>query len=425
MAFDRSDKATTEMLRRSLEGQSGDAGSAIGECPEPEILAAYFERSLDPEETARYELHLSQCLRCREQLAVVTRAGELSRPTEETRRAASWSWVWDWRWLAPVAAALILATVWTAQRPLPKQTTSAQPQAPLVAMSQPDESTVARDRKEVPQATTRPAPSARDAAPPASYVAPNPPLDKTQNALSRDMGRLAPSNNERENVAAEKRKDEDSNLAKKPANAPLRDSGVRTKANDAESQTSAGVPQSVPLTTPPAAPAPSQGVIGGAMAHAETDTRSDDALQPKQMDELEKSRLYAQKYDEATPATAGRRTAAVVVRTPNPKVLWQLPEQGLLKSEDGGATWRKAELPVANAHFVSVAAPSAQVCWVVGRAGIILLTTDGLHWQTIAPPATVDFVQVAAENASSAKVTMADGRTFETADAGEHWHPRQ
>ena len=114
---------------------------------------------------------------------------------------------------------------------------------------------------------------------------------------------------------------------------------------------------------------------------------------------------------------------ARVVRTPDPKVLWQIPEQGVLKSEDGGATWRQAHLPVANAHVVSIAAPSAQVCWLAGRDSLILLTTDGTHWQTVAPPAKADFVQVVAENAFSATVATAEGLRFQTGDAGKHWHP--
>src|SRR5580704_12177843 len=63
----------SSVLRRSLASSPG----AEEACPDPEILAAYSERSLDADETARFELHFSHCARCREQLAAMVRSGEL------------------------------------------------------------------------------------------------------------------------------------------------------------------------------------------------------------------------------------------------------------------------------------------------------------------------------------------------------------
>ncbi len=71
MAPHEEDKAMDGLLRRNL---ARDADQALV-CPEPEVLAAYFERSLDADETETYELHFSQCARCREQLAAMARAG--------------------------------------------------------------------------------------------------------------------------------------------------------------------------------------------------------------------------------------------------------------------------------------------------------------------------------------------------------------
>jgi Photosynthesis system II assembly factor YCF48 len=429
MASQRHDKTTTELIRRSLANDSlAGVRAPNEECPDPELLAAYFERSLGAEHTARYELHFSQCAHCREHLAAMDRAVELDAASErKTRHAANWSWLWDWRSLAPVAAALILATIWIARRPSTAPSARQRSETPLVAMSQPAEPPADRDMKEAAPPATGPAASARSGTAPASRVAPNPILDKAPNALARETTQLTPSTNERANLPTNQRKDEDSNLAKKTANAPLRASGDRNEVNDIESKASAGVSQSVPPPSPrPASPSSSQtGTVGGAMAEAKTDTRADDALQHKQLAAPTEPRRYAQKYDQAAPAIIGKRTVAVIVHTLDPKVLWQLAEQGVLKSEDGGATWQEAELPVTNGRFTSIAAPAAAVCWLVGRGGIVLLTTDGAHWQTIAPPAPVDFVQVVAENASSATVTTSDGRSFQTRDGGKHWLPKQ
>src|ERR1700677_4978689 len=104
------DKQAAELLRRSLAAPTGAAGSEIGACPDPDILAAYAERSLDADEAARLNMHFSQCARCREQLVVLVRARDSAGATEEKRPRAP-SMVWDWRWLAPAAAAIIFLIV--------------------------------------------------------------------------------------------------------------------------------------------------------------------------------------------------------------------------------------------------------------------------------------------------------------------------
>ena len=121
------DKAIDGLLRRSLMRDS-----AAGDCPAPDILAAYHEGSLEGEEMARHELHFSGCARCREQLAAVSRAGaEVEIPalatTAPARQAPSAIaaadsrddrvrprrriWLLDWRFLTPVAAVLAFAAV--------------------------------------------------------------------------------------------------------------------------------------------------------------------------------------------------------------------------------------------------------------------------------------------------------------------------
>jgi photosystem II stability/assembly factor-like uncharacterized protein len=159
------------------------------------------------------------------------------------------------------------------------------------------------------------------------------------------------------------------------------------------------------------------------MVEAETDESAQALKSKQQMAAPAKPNLYAQKDEKAAPVSGGIGAVARVVRTPDPRVVWQIVEKGILKSEDGGATWRQASLPVTNANVVSIAALSAQVCWLAGRDSLILLTKDGTHWQTVAPPTRADFVQVVAENAFSATVATAEGLRFQTSDAGKHWHP--
>jgi len=66
---------------------------------------------------------------------------------------------------------------------------------------------------------------------------------------------------------------------------------------------------------------------------------------------------------------------------------------------------------------------SNTVCWVVGRNGTILLTTDGTRWQRIKSPTAADLVSVSAASSNVAEITTADGSGFSTFDGGSNWQP--
>ena len=69
-------------------------------------------------------------------------------------------------------------------------------------------------------------------------------------------------------------------------------------------------------------------------------------------------------------------------------------------------------------------APSADVCWIVGRAGTVLRSTDRQTWQRVNFPQPVDLSGVTATDARTATVVTGDGRTFSTADGGVTWTER-
>jgi photosystem II stability/assembly factor-like uncharacterized protein len=59
----------------------------------------------------------------------------------------------------------------------------------------------------------------------------------------------------------------------------------------------------------------------------------------------------------------------------------------------------------------------------VGRAGLVLLSTDGRSWRRVAFPETVDLTAIQSTNASTATVVSADGKSFITKNAGSTWDP--
>ena len=121
--------------------------------------------------------------------------------------------------------------------------------------------------------------------------------------------------------------------------------------------------------------------------------------------------------------SAADRDVRTIVHSPDPQILWRISGGHYVeRSNDAGATWR-AQWTSVNAHVVAGSAPSAETCWLVGRGGIVLLTTDGRKWRTVEPPTSADFVGVAASDASTATITADDGRKFATSDSGKHWAP--
>ena len=92
------------------------------------------------------------------------------------------------------------------------------------------------------------------------------------------------------------------------------------------------------------------------------------------------------------------------------------------RSTDRGQPWQQQASGVTT-DLVSGSAASKEVAWVVGRAGVILRTTDGVSWQRVASPdsATGDWAAVVAHDALGATVVAADLRRFSTQDGGRTW----
>jgi hypothetical protein len=111
-----------------------------------------------------------------------------------------------------------------------------------------------------------------------------------------------------------------------------------------------------------------------------------------------------------------------VVTTPNPKILWRFGSSGLIeRSRDAGKTWERQKSPVQEA-FLSGSAPSDKICWAGGKNGVLLRTTDGGdHWEAVPSPTQTDVVHVKALDQANVTVVDADGRTFETRNAGSLW----
>lgn len=111
----------------------------------------------------------------------------------------------------------------------------------------------------------------------------------------------------------------------------------------------------------------------------------------------------------------------IEIVSPDASIRWRIGPAGVAEySRDAGAKWEATSTGVGT-DLVAGASPSGDVCWVVGRAGTVLLTTDGRKWQRLMFPAAVDLVAIQATDARTATVTATDGRRFTTVDGGTTW----
>jgi photosystem II stability/assembly factor-like uncharacterized protein len=93
-------------------------------------------------------------------------------------------------------------------------------------------------------------------------------------------------------------------------------------------------------------------------------------------------------------------------------------------SSDSGVSWSLQASGVA-VDLLTGSAPSDKICWMVGRAGTILLTVDGgAHWSVIHSPLNEDLGGVRALDALHATVwNLPNSKSFETSDGGIAWKP--
>jgi hypothetical protein len=422
-------KSAANLLRRALASSHSSPDARIDACPDPEILAAYSERSLDADETAHYELHFAQCPSCRDQLAAMVRA---AAPAPRPPRLA-WIWTWGWIALAPVTAVLLIAVIFIAWQSR-QYSASAPHEQPLVAMSRADESVANAPLAQSAPAQQPPVSASREYAPaPVTRAKPDilaaPKLAPVVPATPDQTVETKSESSSPQVTTAPVEKD----LTQRPA------AGL-TMAN--RNYTDLKAPSSAP-----AAPRPGKGAVNRSadQVHAQPkavtvesesatittqDSLADNsAVSPAAAAPLPRNRattyssLASGAMNQAVAVAPRDQSVPMLVQSPDPQVLWRISGGRYVeRSADAGATWH-TQWSNATAQVVAGSAPSADTCWLVGSGGIVLLATDARRWHTVTPPEVDDFTAVSASDAQSATITTKDGRQFKTRDGGKHWSP--
>jgi hypothetical protein len=426
------EEALHRLLARSLR-QSLKAGGA--DCPAPETLAAYFDRSLTSSEASHWESHFFTCARCQQVLAALATSELAPAAVDETHQVAAFGTkaaapaaqpprdvhalrrYLRWNWLVPAAAAAAALLLWIAIRPSPRtsvevarenQTTAPAaeiaPQAPGQATKE-----FAQNLPPVPAPAIKrkaevavPSPGTGNKTGREHYARAAPSqLHEATKTLTADaarapsaereaLGKLTPPVASREKAEADEERKAQRKEAVSAAAAPVRGEAAAESA------------------APPQAAAKTAG-----------------AKQVQAQSGLAASGATAQISQAKPRAMASDRVAyrstLVVIASPSRSVLWRVgPGGSIERSRDAGRTW-EAQASTATADLLAGSAPSETVCWVVGRAGTILRTTDGEHWEKVPSPAALDWNWIKAQDALHANVSAGTGIVYVTHDGGQTW----
>jgi hypothetical protein len=430
-------------------------------CPEADVLAAYHERTLRPEEVNSWKEHIAGCARCQAVLAELEATDSMALRVSETEAAPATAAVRTpeesarpamvrekprvtsiprrgrWPWLVPagaLAAGLLMWVGWHENRSqVDVKMAQREPPSPPLPEAARQEQTPAspsldetlRSSKE--QATMGGAASART---------PSEAKRLKQFETKDSRGRVGPSVPQTDKETGARADAVFSSLADRAPDQPPRDGKARgagvssaaaeapkptanTEAQNQEAQQNLPAQQNQLQAEKAAGPTPFLQAQPARKAKAEARAAATPAPAPKPP-------------APDTPAWldgAALRPAAAasphLIFAPSGKTVWRAGPAGRIEfSGDGGASWsRQASTVVAD--LTAGSAPSDKVCWIVGRGGTILLTTDaGTHWAILRSPLDEDLGGVRSTDALHATIwNLSNTKAFVTADGGASWKP--
>lgn len=366
----KQDQSIERLLRSARPRDPAPGG--IGPCLDAEMLAAWVDGGLTPNQVAQAELHVSSCARCQAMVAATMTSAPMTTSVSAAERPAR---SWGLGWLVPLAAGVAAVGLWFM---VPSQTSLNAPPA--------------RETVAVPDAAP---------APPALGQLAQAPVEESKprdlRAPGSSVGGLSAERPERreapKDVANEPAKQESSALAR----ADAQEAGARPAAA-AKSAGGSGSQDTLSggaIAPPPSAPA--------------------SVIVPAPVPRAALSAIAANRSAKA-------QVADLEIISPNPSIRWRMGPGGAVEhSTDGGTTWSLQSSGV-SVELLGGASPLPDVCWLVGRAGTIIRTADGgQRWQRVTFSGDLDLVSVTASDASTAEVTAVGGRIFRTVDAGISW----
>jgi len=414
------DRSIEHLLRQTLQ-----ASTAVTSCLDAEQLAAWVAGGLTQSEAAAAEQHLADCSHCQSMLAAfvesepapVVVASPVVRPLRWRSRAT---------WLVPAAAAAAVALVWVAvtREPTdlpPSVTTMARVEDPSPA--QPAEVTGSPE-------VSRGAVTAVD--PPV----PVDPQLQPGRGLAQSTSPSPAINQQRQESAADRSLTSSAVPRSFAIGAVPLPSIVDSGAAGSASPAAPPIPtQTSPASNSAPAPSPPAGPAERSAGRAAVSPRFDSSAAAVRSEVAPISQptmgtavradlpVHVQALGrgavEFSAPTVGTTTLEAA-RSAQP-VRWRIEATGsVARSADGGVSWA-AVLLAPSTVITAGSAPVGGVCWLAGRNGTVLRSTDDATFVPVVVPEAGAVATIQARDASTATVTMAGGRVFSTTDGGRSW----
>ncbi|HTT33669.1 MAG TPA: hypothetical protein VMH48_08715 [Methylomirabilota bacterium] len=483
MAPDDRDRMFDKALSRHLRSGSGSpmaanlgtaSGAVSSSCLDPEMLAAYHERSLLPEEMNSAKEHIVGCAHCQAILAQLelTDFIPLAAAKEEPRAVAAQPATREkalrrirlrgprWAWLVPAGALAAGLLVWIGLHETQPLHSPASNEVKIARAEKPAEPLPTLNKQSVPALT----------APKGAVLDENSRTRETASGASGGIAGAPPKAiaSPQENLKLPAKADAGARVAGLPASAG-KESEFR-KDKDAERDSS------VALITGQNQPASEvKGAVVGGVPQDQTTLQNQGALQsqatlqnqnvnivaqnqalspkvpgPSPLGQMSQAEVAKKQKSVSAPSRSNAAAAAPappppaatafadnvsldaralpnqhLIVVPGSAVRWLAGGAGLIEfSADNGASWSVQSSGV-TVDLLTGSAPSGKICWMVGRAGVIVLTTDGgAHWLTVTPPLKEDLGGIRASDALHATVwNLLKTKFFETSDGGLIWKP--
>ena len=372
----------------------------LPDCPEPEILAAYYDASMTSSDRARVNSHLFECPRCQSILAAIARADDVQ--AVETP-VAQW---WRSRRILPIAAAfagalaLVIVLRLRSEPNRPQQIALASraeiapskpaPPAPEVASS-----AAAPQVAESPMSVMNTGPAAA-------------PEAKTEPRKQMEIAAQPPLTHHHAHHKTEAQVPEAVPQPIAPA-APIQ---APTPSMEMQTFSTMSEPAKAMSKEPAAVEAPTVLSSAGALLH-----RMGGAGTVEQQSARQSPNTAVFGGNVAAPAGSGNIEALSPSRT----TAWAVGAQGRILRWVAGGDWQSQPSGVLM-DLLAASAPNDSACWVGGKSGTVLRTIDGgEHWASLVVPTRADIVSVIADGPDSATILDEQGHRFVTHDGGVTW----
>ncbi len=437
-----------------------EATSKAGVHPDPNMLTAFAEKSLNKRERVQVLQHLGQCADCRRTISLAMPQTELA-PSASPGRVRWLTWP-VLRWGALAACVIVVGAAVTLRHERQTDTVAVAPEKTPLASQSPVKSGESGAARQTPQklaaniAPPSPVQSDRDSLKAGKLAKRGADVDARSAAPVSAMDRLAANPAERKELGRAQLTNDRAVTADavKSAVEPSPTAGQLAAAAPATPPAAPTMNAEAPITakerndkfdyaaragneavTEEANSAPIAEIGQAASAKAKDESRKDEASKKDQSPHagmLGGISLQDRKADTASAEMAQTipgREHKLSRSGSNPGPRWTLSADGALqRSFDSGRSWQT--IPVAsNLIFRALAANDSDI-WVGGTAGALYHSSDaGQHWTHIKPMAdgevlTADIIRVEFSDPSHGSVTTVAHEVWTTSDAGKSWYKK-